>query len=45
METSRELEKYLRTVGAYEGEFAKWNARVKKVLKRYRDDTRGQSLT
>ena len=44
-QASRELEKYLRTVGAYENEFARWNARVKKVLKRYRDDTRGQSLT
>lgn len=43
--TSQELEQYLRTVAAYEAEFAKWNARVKKVLKRYRDDTRGQSLT
>ena len=43
--TSQELEQYLRTVAAYESEFAKWNARVKKVLKRYRDDTRGQSLT
>jgi hypothetical protein len=42
---SQELEKYLRTVAAYEGEFAKWNARVKKILKRYRDDTRGQTLT
>jgi hypothetical protein len=44
-QASQELEQYLRTVGAYDSEFAKWNARVKKVLKRYRDDTRGQSLT
>ncbi len=41
--TSPALEKYLMTVGAYDSEFAKWNARVKKILKRYRDDTRGQS--
>jgi F0F1-type ATP synthase membrane subunit b/b' len=38
---SRELEKYLRVIGTYENEFAKWQARVKKLVKRYRDDTRG----
>ncbi|MFZ9649737.1 MAG: hypothetical protein ACO29C_06575, partial [Fluviibacter sp.] len=37
------LQKYLSVVGGYENEFAKWQARVKKILKRYRDDTRGQS--
>ena len=37
------LEKYLSIVGGYENEFAKWLSRVKKILKRYRDDTRGQS--
>lgn len=37
------LEKYLSVVGGYDNEFAKWQARVKKILKRYRDDTRGQS--
>ena len=42
-QASQEVERYLRTVGAYDSEFAKWNARVKKVLKRYRDDTRGQT--
>ena len=40
---SNGLEKYLSVVGGYENEFAKWLARVKKILKRYRDDTRGQS--
>ena len=40
---SQELEKYLRAVGTYDNEFAKWQARVKKLVKRYRDDTRGQS--
>ena len=45
MEASAELEKYLRVVGQYDNEFSKWNARVKKILKRYRDDTRGQTLT
>jgi hypothetical protein len=43
MEASAELEKYLRVVGQYDNEFAKWQARTKKILKRYRDDTRGQS--
>jgi hypothetical protein len=38
---SRELEKYLRVIGTHENEFAKWQARVKKLVKRYRDDTRG----
>jgi hypothetical protein len=40
---SSELEKYLRLVGQYDNEFAKWQARTKKLIKRYRDDTRGQS--
>ena len=41
--TSPELDKYLRTIGAYDNEFAKWQARTKKIIKRYRDDTRGQT--
>ena len=40
---SQELEKYLRVIGTYDNEFAKWQARVKKLVKRYRDDNRGQS--
>ena len=40
---SSEVEKYLSVIGGYDNEFAKWNARVKKLLKRYRDDTRGQT--
>jgi len=43
--TQPELDKYLKIVGAYDNEFAKWTARTKKIIKRYRDDTRGQSLT
>ena len=42
---SPELERYLKIVAQYENEYAKWTARVKKIIKRYRDDTRGQSLT
>jgi hypothetical protein len=37
-----ELEKYLRIIGQYDNEFAKWQARTKKIVKRYRDDSRGQ---
>ena len=40
-----ELNKYLRIIGQYDNEFAKWTARTKKIIKRYRDDTRGQTLT
>ena len=43
--TSPEVDKYLRIIGAYDNEFAKWSARTKKIIKRYRDDTRGQTLT
>ena len=43
--TAPELDRYLKTIGQYENEFAKWMARSKKIIKRYRDDTRGQSLT
>jgi len=42
---SPELERYLKIVAQYENEYAKWTARVKKIIKRYRDDTRGQTLT
>ena len=37
------VEKYLSIIGGYDNEFAKWTARTKKILKRYRDDTRGQT--
>jgi len=40
---SPEVDKYLRVIGAYHNEFAKWTARTKKIIKRYRDDTRGQT--
>jgi len=39
------LDRYLRIIGQYDNEFAKWAARSKKIIKRYRDDNRGQSLT
>ena len=38
-----ELDKYLRIIGQYDNEFAKWTARTKKIIKRSRDDTRGQT--
>ena len=37
-----DLEKYLKVVAQYDSEFAKWQARAKKIIKRYRDDSRGQ---
>ena len=40
-----ELDRYLKIIGQYDNEFSKWTARVKKIIKRYRDDTRGQTLT
>ena len=40
-----QLDRYLRVIGQYDNEFAKWTARTKKIIKRYRDDTRGQTLT
>ena len=45
MIVSSEVDRYLKIVGQYDNEFAKWTARVKKIIKRYRDDTRGQTLT
>ena len=45
MLVSSEVDRYLKIVGQYDNEFAKWTARVKKIVKRYRDDTRGQTLT
>ena len=35
------VKKYLNTISAYDNEFKKWEARVTKIIKRYRDDTRG----
>ena len=40
---NNELERYLRATGTYDNEFAKWQSRTKKLIKRYRDDTRGQT--
>ena len=45
MIVSSEVDRYLRIVAQYDNEYAKWTARVKKIVKRYRDDTRGQTLT
>ena len=42
MKTERKpaLERYLGIISAYEREFKKWDSRVEKILKRYRDDSR-----
>ena len=37
------VQKYLDVISAYEGEFKKWDGRVVKILKRYRDDNRSAS--
>ncbi len=38
-----EVQKWLDIVSSYDTEFKKWDARVTKILKRYRDDNRSQS--
>ena len=43
MMQSAQLQKYLGIVAGYDNEFDKWRSRVRKIIKRYRDDTRGQS--
>ncbi len=37
------VQKWLGVIASYDSEFGKWEARAKKILKRYRDDTRGQT--
>ena len=34
------VQKYLEVIGSYDNEFKKWEARVVKIIKRYRDDNR-----
>lgn len=38
-----DVAKYLEIISSYENEFKKWEGRVTKILKRYRDDTRSAS--
>ena len=38
-----EVSKWLEIISGYDNEFKKWEARVAKILKRYRDDNRSQS--
>lgn len=38
-----EVSKWLEVISGYDNEFKKWDARVTKILKRYRDDNRSQS--
>jgi len=42
-EPKSEVTKYLDVIASYDNEFKKWQARVEKILKRYRDDNRSQS--
>tara|TARA_R110000868_G_scaffold247991_1_gene504338 strand:+ start:742 stop:2991 length:2250 start_codon:yes stop_codon:yes gene_type:complete len=39
-EIDGEVQHYLSHIAAYDREFSKWETRVSKILKRYRDDTR-----
>lgn len=38
-----EVQGYLNHISSYDREFSKWEARVNKILKRYRDDSRSAS--
>jgi hypothetical protein len=37
------IQKYLRVISEYNNAFKKWDARVNKIIKRYRDDTRSNA--
>jgi hypothetical protein len=39
------LQKYLNVLGQYNREFSKWEARVTKIIRRYRDDARTNGTT
>ena len=41
----QEVQKWLNHISAYERTFKKWEGRVEKILKRYRDDARGYNDT
>lgn len=41
----QEVQKWLNHIAAYERTFKKWEGRVEKILKRYRDDSRGYNDT
>lgn len=41
--TKSEVQKWLDVISGYDTEFKKWDARVTKILKRYRDDNRSAS--
>jgi hypothetical protein len=38
-----EVDKYNTLIATYDNEFKKWEARTKKIIRRYRDDTRSAS--
>jgi len=43
MDELTSVQKWLNTVGQYDNEFKKWEARAQKIVKRYRDDNRSQN--
>lgn len=45
MEDTQDVQKWLEMIATYENTFKKWESRVDKILKRYRDDTRDRGQT
>lgn len=45
MEDNKEIQKWLTTISAYDNSFKKWESRVERILKRYRDDSSDKSST
>ena len=43
MEALTGVQKWLNTISQYDNEFKKWEGRVNKIVKRYRDDNRNQN--
>lgn len=43
MEALTGVQKWLNTIGSYDNEYKKWEARATKIVKRYRDDNRSQN--
>lgn len=45
LQVDPDVQHYLNHIAAYDREFSKWETRVTKILKRYRDDTRNSQDT
>ena len=42
---SQDVQEWLNKISAYDRTFKKWQGRVEKIIKRYRDDSRGYNDT